>query len=147
MLHQLPQVISSLDAYMDRSLQRLASPICIFIHSPYSAALLQQYFSANEKCFPLTINQHNLNFSETNKLSFLAAFFLSRFQPTRLKFIFSFFACQKRITYVSFVAYDRYVSIIYQFFPLKKMMQGRLINIILNKKINWNDHFPPDTLV
>jgi hypothetical protein len=35
------------------------------------AALLQQYFSANEQCFPLTTNQHKHqykpNFSETNR--------------------------------------------------------------------------------
>jgi len=28
------------------------------IYSPCSAALLQQYFSANKQCFPLTTNQH-----------------------------------------------------------------------------------------
>ena len=30
--------------------------------------LLQQYFSANEQCFPLITNQHKSNFSETNKV-------------------------------------------------------------------------------
>jgi len=29
--------------------------------------LLQQYFSANAQCFPLTTNQHKPNFSKTNR--------------------------------------------------------------------------------
>jgi hypothetical protein len=29
--------------------------------------VLQQYFSVNKQCFPLTINQHKPNFSETNR--------------------------------------------------------------------------------
>jgi hypothetical protein len=40
------------------------------VHHPYSAALLQEYFSTKEQCFPFTTNQHKHqgqpNFIETS---------------------------------------------------------------------------------